>query len=63
MKTLRLLNKYFFLITFTLVFSLTLYAEDEPVDIWKIDKKNEQDSFSSVESVEENQDKILLDLQ
>ena len=58
MKTLRLLNRFFFLVIFALVFSLTLNAEEEPVDIWNIEKKEEQDSFSSVESIEENQNKI-----
>ena len=55
MKTLKLLNRYLFLVIFTLVLSLASYAEEEPVDIWNIEKKEEQDNFSSVESIKENQ--------
>ena len=39
MKILRLLNKKNFSIIFILFFSIASYAEDQPVDIWNIEKK------------------------
>ena len=41
MKILKLLNKKYFLILiiFIFLFSLNLRAEDEPVDIWDLEKK------------------------
>ena len=39
MKTLRLLNKIYFSITIVLFLGLNVFAEDQPVDIWNIDKK------------------------
>ena len=39
MRILRLLNKKYLSIIFIL-FSTSVYAEEKPVDIWNIDKKN-----------------------
>ena len=39
MKTLRLLNKKYFLIIFYFFFGLASNAEEKPVDIWNIDKQ------------------------
>ena len=39
MKILRLLNKNYFSIIFILFFGYYSYAEEQPVDIWNIDKK------------------------
>tara|TARA_Y100000590_G_scaffold35113_1_gene38138 strand:+ start:346 stop:2103 length:1758 start_codon:yes stop_codon:yes gene_type:complete len=46
MKILKLLNKIYLsiFIIFLLSFSLNLKAEDEPVDIWKLEKNDEQNS-------------------
>ena len=45
MKILKLLNKKYLsiLLIFFLTISLNLKAEEEPVDIWKLEKKDEQD--------------------
>ena len=39
MKILRLLNKKIFLIFFIIFFKFASFAEDQPVDIWDLDKK------------------------
>ena len=39
MKILKLLNRNYFLIIFILLFGCYSYAEEQPVDIWDIDKK------------------------
>ena len=44
MKISRLLSKKFFLLTFFLLLSLHINAEEQPVDIWNIDKNNNQSS-------------------
>ena len=46
MKNLKLLNKKYLSIFTILIlsFSLNLKAEDEPVDIWKLEKKDDQNS-------------------
>ena len=54
MKILRLLNKRYFSIILVLFLGLNVFAEDQPVDIWNIDKKKiENDSSISI-SEEEN---------
>ena len=42
MKTLKLLNKKYFSIVLVLFFGLNLFAEEQPVDIWNIDKEQIQ---------------------
>ncbi len=62
MKILKLLNKKYlpiFIICF-LSFSLNLQAEDEPVDIWDLDKELEQNS-SNVENGNSDIDEIEID--
>ncbi len=44
MKISRLLSKKFFLLTFFLLLSSHINAEEQPVDIWNIDKNNDQSS-------------------
>ena len=63
MKILKLLNKKNFLIFtfFTFSISLNLLAEDEPVDIWNIEKNAEQESTAIInESDQSNEIKIEL---
>ena len=50
MKILKLLNKKYLLtfIIFIFLFSLNLNAEDEPVDIWDLEKKVEQDESTTI---------------
>ena len=43
MKTLKLLNKKYFSIIFILVFGLSSFAEEKPVDIWNIEQKEIKD--------------------
>ena len=51
MKILRLLNKKNFSIIFALMLGFNCYAENEPVDIWEIEKKNiEQNNQESNET-------------
>ena len=55
MKTLRLLNKRYFSIILVLFLGLNVFAEDQPVDIWNIDKKKiENDSSVSISEGEKN---------
>lgn len=63
MKILKLLNKnnLILLIISTFLFSTNTYGEDEPVDIWDLEKQNEQNSSTIIiddESVKE--DKIEI---
>ncbi len=46
MKILRLLNKKYFLVIFYLFIGLTCNAEEQPVDIWNIDKQGIEKSKS-----------------
>ena len=50
MKILRLLNKKILLIFFIIFFNLASFAEDQPVDIWDLDKK-ELDKNSEITNV------------
>ena len=54
MKTSKLLNKKFYLIIIFIFFHLIscLYAVDEPVDIWKLEKTIEENSSEKI--IEEN---------
>ena len=63
MKILKLLNKKYLLIfiIFALLFSLNLRAEDEPVDIWNLEKKTEQNS-SIIVSENDESNEIKIDL-
>ena len=48
MKILRLLNKKIFSIILILFFSIKAYAEDQPVDIWNIEKNENNTSVNEV---------------
>ena len=54
MKILKLLNKknLSIYIIFTFLFSNILFAEEEPVDIWKLEKTIEENSSEKI--IEEN---------
>ena len=54
MKTLKLLNKRYFSIVLVLFFGLNLFAEEQPVDIWNIDKKEIENNPSVTFGLEEN---------
>ncbi|WP_435149037.1 hypothetical protein [Candidatus Pelagibacter bacterium nBUS_32] len=67
MKILRLLNKkYLSVIIIYLLSSLSLIAEDKPIDIWNIDKKETEDvieSESSTEKLEVISENSVYDMQ
>ena len=50
MKILKLLNKKYFTIIFILLLSLNSYADDKPVDIWNIDKADNEENNNSANS-------------
>ena len=56
MKISKLLNKKYFSIILILVIGLSVHAEDQPADIWNIEKKNIEDETSNtqVENSENN---------
>ena len=57
MKISKLLNKKYFSIIFILLFGISVSAEDNPVDIWNLDKKKvEENSLKNEEII--SQDKI-----
>ena len=58
MKISRLLNKIYFQIIFISLLVLFAYAEDQPVDIWNIDKKNIENNTSSNVSALESESKV-----
>ena len=59
MKILKLLNKKYFLIIFFLLIGLSINAEEQPADIWNIEKKKIEEKVLE-EKIEttENNDKI-----
>ena len=64
MKTLKLLNKKYFFIIFYLCVGLSSNAEDQPVDIWNIDKQElekKSNSENNLVNVEDNK-KTSLDV-
>jgi len=61
MKILRLLNKKKFSIIFILFWSITSYAEDQPVDIWNIEKKTTISEINSNEISSGNETIISTD--
>ena len=60
MKTLKLLNRNFFLLILIILVSFNSYAEDKPVDIWNIEKetklKNSADVSDSTQNVTTSED-------
>ena len=65
MKISKLLNKKYLsiLIVFSLIFFSNSYAEDEPVDIWNVEKEINQDSSNLIieEGSESNQLKTIIE--
>ena len=59
MKILKLLNRNYFSIIFILLFGYYSYAEEQPVDIWNIDKKKlENDTQKENEEISSNKIEI-----
>tara|TARA_B100000963_G_scaffold210553_1_gene183422 strand:- start:787 stop:2559 length:1773 start_codon:yes stop_codon:yes gene_type:complete len=55
MKILKLLNKKNFSIIFFLLYSFTVFAEEQPVDIWNLEKKNtEEKSINDLSTINNN---------
>jgi len=67
MKILKLLNKFFFLVLFVNVFSLLqAMAEDKPIDIWNLEKKENEaitETIISNENTSNNSNKSVFDMQ
>ena len=63
MRILKFLNKKYFstIIIFFLLFSANLKAEDEPSDIWNLEKKDNQNS-STITSENEESNKTKIDI-
>ena len=61
MKISRLLNKKNFLIIFFLFFLNILSAEDQPVDIWNVDKAEVDNNSSMKESIDKENTTIKLE--
>ncbi len=65
MKISKLLNKKYLsiLIVFSLIFFSNSYAEDEPVDIWNVEKEINQDSSNLIieEGSESDQPKTIIE--
>ena len=53
MKISKLLNKKNFSIIIVLFFGFASYSEDQPVDIWNIDKKKIENSSSTIKKVDD----------
>ena len=61
MKILKLLNKIFFIILFAHLFSfLQVTAEDKPIDIWNLEKKENEVSTEKNNSNENISDKSKI---
>ena len=67
MKILKLLNKkYLSIIIIFLSSSVSIFAEDKPIDIWNIDKKGIESSIetnSSVEKIDLKSERSVYDMQ
>ena len=61
MKILKLLNKKNFSIILISFLSLTVYAEDQPVDIWNVDKAEVDNNSSMKESIDKENATIKLE--
>ena len=59
MKILRLLNKKIFPIVLILFLSSKVFAEDKPVDIWNIDKN---ENNNQIEEIDEENEKELKEV-
>ena len=54
MKTLKLLNRNFFLLILIILVSFNSYAEDKPVDIWNIEKETKLENSANVSDSTQN---------
>jgi len=67
MKTLKLLNKKYFSIILILLFGLSSYAEEKPVDIWNIEQKEiEKKSLETSKNkiqINENEDSNIYNIE
>ena len=54
MKTLKLLNRNFFLLILIILVSFNSYAEDKPVDIWNIEKESKLENSANVSESTQN---------
>ena len=54
MKILKSLNKKNLFLIFFVFFASLAYAEDQPVDIWNIEKKSQESNPSTLQSSEED---------
>ena len=54
MKTLKLLNRNFFLLINLVLVSFNSYAEDKPVDIWNIEKETKLENSANVSDSTQN---------
>ena len=54
MKILKSLNKKNLFLIFIVFFASLSHAEDQPVDIWNIDKKSQENNPSALKSSEKN---------
>ena len=61
MKILKLLNKKYFSIILVLLLGVSSYAEEQPVDIWNIDKK-EIEEESLKDNAENSQEKEEIEI-
>ena len=61
MKILKLLNKKYLSITIIyLLLGFNSYSENQPVDIWNLDKEKEESSLTEITSNQENDDENNL---
>ena len=61
MKISKLLNKKYFSILLIIIFGFNCNAEDKPVDIWNLEKKEIDKSSNKSSSLNDNNDEILKD--
>ena len=56
MKTLKLLNRQFLsIIAFTFFLGFNSYSEEQPVDIWNLDKKKTKETSSNITPIDNNE--------
>ena len=63
MKTLRQLSKYTLLksLTIFLIFFSSVIAEDEPIDIWKIEKQEKiNDNNNEIEDISDTESNLKI---
>ena len=63
MKILKLLSKNFFFIFFIFIIKFNSFAEDQPVDIWNIEKKEKEENSINTTSVLEKENEKEKELE